>query len=163
MIDVVLWLKSNYECLLFLIQDLLKYYFNNAQIVDGAINDTRIVGTITLIAVLALAIVGMDWVTRVSLYLSFVYSLLFGREIESEWESNQAHEKLTIFIYGLTSLQVQMGLLFLLIGSQIDFVIGFFMGPLDNLERSQGFVGMSCKYKSVCFNQKINALMFVHR
>ncbi|XP_042861757.1 bumetanide-sensitive sodium-(potassium)-chloride cotransporter-like isoform X1 [Penaeus japonicus] len=84
------------------LQDLLKYYFNNAQIVDGAINDTRIVGTITLIAVLALAIVGMDWVTR-----------------------------------------VQMGLLFLLIGSQIDFVIGFFMGPLDNLERSQGFVGMS--------------------
>lgn len=47
-------------------QDLLKDYANGAQIVDGAVNDTRIVGTITLIAVLALAIVGMDWVTRVS-------------------------------------------------------------------------------------------------
>nr|XP_027239552.1 bumetanide-sensitive sodium-(potassium)-chloride cotransporter-like [Penaeus vannamei] len=84
------------------LKDLLKYYFNNAQIVDGGLNDTRIVGTITLVAVLALAIVGMDWVTR-----------------------------------------VQMGLLFLLIGSQIDFVIGFFMGPLTDLERSQGFVGLT--------------------
>lgn len=51
---------------MFMIQDLLKYYFNNAQVLDGGLNDTRIVGTITLVAVLALAIVGMDWVTRVS-------------------------------------------------------------------------------------------------
>ncbi|XP_047501721.1 bumetanide-sensitive sodium-(potassium)-chloride cotransporter-like [Penaeus chinensis] len=84
------------------LKDLMKYYFDNAQILDGGLNDTRIVGTITLIAVLALAIVGMDWVTR-----------------------------------------VQMALLFLLIGSQIDFVIGFFMGPLDDLERAQGFVGLT--------------------
>ena len=30
------------------------------------INDIRIIGTVTLVLVLALAIVGMDWVTRVS-------------------------------------------------------------------------------------------------
>lgn len=48
------------------LQDLMFYYFDGAKIVDGAVNDTRIVGTITLICVLALAIVGMDWVTRVS-------------------------------------------------------------------------------------------------
>lgn len=36
-----------------------------ASIVDGGVNDTRIVGSITLLAVLGLAIVGMDWVTRV--------------------------------------------------------------------------------------------------
>nr|QGP72204.1 Na+/K+/2Cl- cotransporter [Penaeus monodon] len=94
------------------LKDLLKYYFNNAQVLDGGLNDTRIVGTITLVAVLALAIVGMDWVTR-----------------------------------------VQMALLFLLIGSQIDFVIGFFMGPLDDLERSQGFVGMT----SQVFSQNVAA------
>ena len=45
----------------------MKYYFDGAHIIDGEVNDTRIVGTITLICVLALAIVGMDWVTRVSI------------------------------------------------------------------------------------------------
>ncbi|XP_042219096.1 bumetanide-sensitive sodium-(potassium)-chloride cotransporter-like [Homarus americanus] len=82
--------------------DLMKYYFNNAQIFDGGINDTRLIGTITLIAVLGLAIVGMDWVTR-----------------------------------------VQMGLLFLLIGAQVDFVVGVFMGPLTDEAASQGFVGLN--------------------
>ncbi|KAG0716781.1 Bumetanide-sensitive sodium-(potassium)-chloride cotransporter [Chionoecetes opilio] len=89
------------------LKDLMKYYFDGAQIVDGAVNDTRIVGTITLICVLALAIVGMDWVTR-----------------------------------------VQMGLLFLLIGSQIDFVVGTFIGPQDDLQRAQGFVGLSSEVLS---------------
>ncbi|XP_071543225.1 bumetanide-sensitive sodium-(potassium)-chloride cotransporter-like isoform X2 [Panulirus ornatus] len=90
------------------LQDLLKYYFNGALIVDGGTNDTRIVGTITLIAVLGLAIVGMDWVTR-----------------------------------------VQMGLLFLLIGSQIDFVVGAFIGPLDDDEKARGFVGLSSEVLSL--------------
>uniref|UniRef100_A0A0P4WGS6 Na+/K+/2Cl-cotransporter n=1 Tax=Scylla olivacea TaxID=85551 RepID=A0A0P4WGS6_SCYOL len=84
------------------LQDLMFFYFNGAKIVDGEVNDTRIVGTITLICVLALAIVGMDWVTR-----------------------------------------VQMGLLFLLIGSQIDFVVGAFIGPQNDLQRAQGFIGLS--------------------
>ncbi|XP_018008645.2 bumetanide-sensitive sodium-(potassium)-chloride cotransporter [Hyalella azteca] len=39
--------------------------------------------------------------------------------------------------------RVQIGLLFLLIGSQVDFVIGAFVGPLDDTERAQGFVGLS--------------------
>lgn len=47
-------------------QDMMASYFG-AKIVDGGVNDTRIVGSVTLIAVLGLAIVGMDWVTRVSL------------------------------------------------------------------------------------------------
>ncbi len=34
-------------------------------IVDGAANDTRIVGSCVLVAILILAFVGMDWVTRV--------------------------------------------------------------------------------------------------
>ncbi|KAK8389721.1 hypothetical protein O3P69_009012 [Scylla paramamosain] len=84
------------------LQDLMFFYFDGAKIVDGEVNDTRIVGTITLICVLALAIVGMDWVTR-----------------------------------------VQMGLLFLLIGSQIDFVVGAFIGPQNDLQRAQGFIGLS--------------------
>ena len=43
----------------------MHYYFDT-YVVDGTVNDTRVVGTVTLIGVLALAIVGMDWVTRVS-------------------------------------------------------------------------------------------------
>lgn len=89
------------------LKDLLKYYADGAQIVDGAVNDTRIVGTVTLIAVLALAIVGMDWVTR-----------------------------------------VQMALLFLLIGSQIDFVVGAFMGPLTEESEAQGFLGFNADVMS---------------
>ncbi|XP_069156705.1 bumetanide-sensitive sodium-(potassium)-chloride cotransporter isoform X3 [Procambarus clarkii] len=84
------------------LQDMMKDYFNGAVIFDGGVNDTRLVGTITLIGVLALAIVGMDWVTR-----------------------------------------VQMGLLFVLIGAQVDFLVGAFMGPLDDLETAQGFVGLN--------------------
>ena len=48
-------------------QDMLKQYFDGTVVLDGTVNDTRLVGTITLCAVLALAIVGMDWVTRVRL------------------------------------------------------------------------------------------------
>lgn len=35
------------------------------KIVDGTLNDTRVVGIGVLIAILILAFVGMDWVTRV--------------------------------------------------------------------------------------------------
>lgn len=38
-----------------------------------------------------------------------------------------------------------MGLLFVLIFSQIDFVIGTFWGPLDAQEEAKGFVGLSSK------------------
>ncbi|KAK3851518.1 hypothetical protein Pcinc_041839 [Petrolisthes cinctipes] len=84
------------------LKDLMYYYFDGAKIIDGAVNDTRIVGTVTLIGVLGLAIVGMDWVTR-----------------------------------------VQMGLLLLLIGSQVDFVVGAIMGPQGDEQEAQGFIGIN--------------------
>ena len=40
-------------------------------IVGTMINDVRMIGCITLVLILGLAIVGMDWVTRVSLH-SFI-------------------------------------------------------------------------------------------
>ncbi|KAK3849934.1 hypothetical protein Pcinc_043333 [Petrolisthes cinctipes] len=89
------------------LQDLMYYYFDGAKIIDGAVNDTRIVGTVTLIGVLGLAIVGMDWVTR-----------------------------------------VQMGLLFLLIGSQIDFLVGAIIGPQGDVQESQGFIGINSELLS---------------
>ncbi|CAB3385070.1 Hypothetical predicted protein [Cloeon dipterum] len=82
------------------LQDLLASY--GTVLIDGATNDIRVVGIITLIGILVLAIVGMDWVTR-----------------------------------------FQMALLFVLIFSQIDFIIGTFWGPLDVEEQAKGFVGYS--------------------
>ena len=39
---------------------------NWGNIIDGGENDIRVVGVGTLVAILVLAFVGMDWVTRVS-------------------------------------------------------------------------------------------------
>ena len=71
---------------------------------ENRANDIRVIGTVVCIAVVGLAIVGMDWVTR-----------------------------------------VQIGLLGLLILSQIDFVVGSFM-PQKH-EKKYGFVGYSCELK----------------
>ena len=43
--------------------------------------------------------------------------------------------------------QVQLLLLFLLIASQVDFVVGCFIGPQSDEERAQGFEGLSCESK----------------
>ncbi len=91
--------------------DMLDQYISEfTGIVDASnrTNDIRLIGTITLILVLALAIVGMDWVTR-----------------------------------------VQMGLLVLLIISQIDFIVGSFIPPSAS-EISRGFVGYN--YDSLTTN-----------
>ncbi|XP_043223696.1 solute carrier family 12 member 3-like isoform X1 [Amphibalanus amphitrite] len=83
--------------------DMLREYAGeDAMIVDGGVNDARIIGSVAMVLILALAIVGMDWVTR-----------------------------------------VQLLLLFLLIASQVDFVVGCFMGPQDDTEKAQGFEGLS--------------------
>lgn len=47
---------------------MLKEYGGH-RIVDGAVNDIRIVGVVTMVVILLLAIVGMEWVTRVQVLL----------------------------------------------------------------------------------------------
>lgn len=44
-----------------------------------------------------------------------------------------------------------MFLLFVLITSQVDFVIGSFLGPQDDEEKAKGFVGYNCKFLSTIF------------
>lgn len=46
------------------IQDVLRTF--GFYIVDNGVNDVRLIGTGTLFCILILALVGMDWVTRVS-------------------------------------------------------------------------------------------------
>merc|ERR1711892_778384 len=86
--------------------DMLNFYVEDFQGITGTspsqkMNDVRIIGLITLTLALALAIVGMEWVTR-----------------------------------------VQKALLFLLIGSQIDFCLGTFFSS-NIAERAKGFTGWS--------------------
>ncbi|CAG0881632.1 unnamed protein product [Darwinula stevensoni] len=54
------------------LQDLLKYEFDGAKIVDGGDNDTRIIGVCTIIVIIGIAFVGMDWVTRTQVILLVV-------------------------------------------------------------------------------------------
>ncbi|KAB7505215.1 hypothetical protein Anas_08286, partial [Armadillidium nasatum] len=54
-------------------QDMFKEYFDKSEIIPGiggGLNDVRVLGTITLICVLVLALIGMDWVTRINRSLS---------------------------------------------------------------------------------------------
>lgn len=86
------------------LMDMLEQYLTHFNgIVDSVerINDIRLIGSISLVLILGLAIVGMDWVTR-----------------------------------------VQMGLLVLLLVSQVDFIIGSFL-PTTDEEVAKGFVGYS--------------------
>lgn len=56
------------------LQDLLKSF--GTQIIDGGVNDIRVVGVITLIGILILAFIGMDWVTRVMKKLTIISSYI---------------------------------------------------------------------------------------
>ena len=47
--------------------DMLRQYMTDFDTIVGSmVNDVRMIGCITLVFILVLAIVGMDWVTRVN-------------------------------------------------------------------------------------------------
>jgi solute carrier family 12 sodium/potassium/chloride transporter 2 len=56
------------------LQDLVASY--GGVMIDGGLNDIRVIGIITLIGILVLAIVGMDWVTRVSTETIHIFMIL---------------------------------------------------------------------------------------
>lgn len=37
-----------------------------------------------------------------------------------------------------------MFLLVVLIAAQVDFIVGSFLGPIDNEEKAKGFIGYDC-------------------
>ncbi|XP_059080861.1 bumetanide-sensitive sodium-(potassium)-chloride cotransporter-like isoform X2 [Tigriopus californicus] len=99
-IAVATYLIGFVDALLDMLEEYIVDFDGILSPIDVRLNDIRWIGTVTLIAVLALAVVGMDWVTR-----------------------------------------VQIGLLVLLIASQIDFLVGSFLP--DESERKFGFSGYS--------------------
>lgn len=48
-----------------------------------------------------------------------------------------------------------MFLLFVLIAAQIDFIVGSFFGPTDDLERAQGFIGYTRKLSLEIMKKKL--------
>lgn len=72
------------------------------QIIDNNVNDVRIIGTITLIVLFSICIIGMEWEAR-----------------------------------------AQVVLLFVLLVAMFNFVIGAFIGPLNDEEVAKGFIGLN--------------------
>ena len=72
------------------LRDLLEDNIKDFSLMGAEDHDTRLLGSVTLVVLLAVTLVGMEWVTR-----------------------------------------VQKILLLLLIGAQVDFVIGAFLGPSE--------------------------------
>ena len=70
-IGLMFTLSNSISCAMYIIgfclslQDLLRNEFGTKMIDDGP-SDIRVVGVATLVVILGIALVGMDWVTRVS-------------------------------------------------------------------------------------------------
>lgn len=77
----------------------------DVQIIDGGINDIRIVGTIALAVMIVICAVGMEWESK-----------------------------------------AQNFLIAIIVAAIFNFIIGASMGPQDDTQIAQGFVGLSCKY-----------------
>lgn len=100
-IAVAVYLIGFCDSLLDMIAAYVPGYQGIIGTLEDRLNDVRLIGSVTLVLILGLVFVGMDWVTR-----------------------------------------VQKGLLFLLLASQVDFIIGSFL-PASDEEKVKGFVGYS--------------------
>ena len=94
-IAVAMYLIGFCESLL----DCIEQYGEFSGITNERLNDIRIIGSASLVAILILAITGLSWITR-----------------------------------------VQVGLLALLVVSQVDFFVGTFIPPSDEA-KAKGFIG----------------------
>lgn len=82
------------------LSDLLSKY--DREIVDGGVNDTRIVGTVATLVMVLICAVGMEWESK-----------------------------------------AQNFLIATIVGAMVDFIVGTIIGPLNDTQRAQGFVGFN--------------------
>ncbi|XP_057662624.1 bumetanide-sensitive sodium-(potassium)-chloride cotransporter isoform X1 [Diorhabda carinulata] len=82
------------------VSDLLSNY--DLKIIDGGVNDTRIIGTVATLVMILICAVGMEWEAK-----------------------------------------AQNFLIAAIVGAMIDFMVGTFIGPVDDVQRAQGFVGFN--------------------
>ncbi len=115
-IAVSMYLIGFCEALMDMLQQTLPDFDS---IVGMRVNDIRLIGSVSLVLILGLAIVGMDWVTRVQMGLLFL--LLIAQVF---WNKDFFVQQRKIEIFFL----------------QVDFIIGSFLPPSDE-DRAKGFVG----------------------
>lgn len=82
------------------LNDLLRR--NGMKILDGGINDTRIIGTVAILIMIIVCATGMEW-----------------------------------------EVKAQNFLLVTIVAAVLDFIIGTFMGPVNEIEKAEGFTGIS--------------------
>jgi len=82
------------------LNDLLKS--QDLKIIDNGLMDVRIIGSVTIVLLAGIVVIGMEWEAK-----------------------------------------AQVGLLFILVVAQIAFMVGCFLGPVDDEERAKGFSGLS--------------------
>ena len=103
------------------VQDMMLEY-GGVIIVDGAINDIRIIGTATLIFICAICGLGAKYETKVT----------------------QNRDKL-IFqkIYKILYQQMKDAMFIVMMVSFSNFLVGSIMGPSSESEEARGFIGYS--------------------
>lgn len=89
------------------------------EIIDGGVQDVRIIGCITILLLLIIVVVGMEWEAKVRM-----------RNMQSSYGPNS-----------IPINQAQIGLLIILLVAIGDFVIGSFIGPKSDAEIAKGFLG----------------------
>lgn len=104
--------------------DLLASF--SIQIIDGGIQDVRIIGSVTIVCLLLIVIIGMEWEAKVS--RTIVMTIM---KIYYQFNFFQ---------------QAQIVLLIILLAAIADFLIGTLIGPKSDLEMAKGFVGYNSKF-----------------
>lgn len=104
-------------------------------IVDGGVQDVRIIGSITILLLLVIVVVGMEWEAKVR------------KNTAKLWNRNaQSNRIMSFLIYFNQSvfhfcIQAQIVLLFILLLAIVDFFLGSYIGPKSPTEFAKGFIG----------------------
>jgi solute carrier family 12 sodium/potassium/chloride transporter 2 len=98
------------------------------QIVDGDLNDIRIVGSVTLVVLAMIVGIGMEWEAKVIVFFWFAVFL-----------------SLCVRLTFRLRQQAQLLFMGILVVALANFIFGSFLGPSDIDKLSKGFVGYNCK------------------
>ncbi len=101
------------------VQDMMMEY-GGVIIVDGGLNDIRIIGTLTLIFICAICGLGAKYETKVKLLYNF-----------------------TLFKLNHFYQQMKDVMFIIMLASLTNFITGSIMGPSSEAEEARGFIGYS--------------------
>lgn len=112
--------------------DLLRSF--GMQIIDGDVQDVRIIGSLTIVVLLLIVVIGMEWEAKVGQQFNFLFL------VKQNFD----------FVF-----KAQIVLLIILLLAIADFIIGTIIGPKSDLEKAKGFLGFNSKLKDYRSRKKI--------